>query len=131
MTSRVLPPDEWPRLQGTEAETLWPHLSADNSRVLVVEQDGAIVGTWVVMRLVHVDAKQLPEVAQGRLTRRPIRGLSGFALFLQAAVVGAFLFLSVVLLLLEGLLGFPAPAVLLALLARIVEGGHVGAGLHI
>ena len=53
--TRVLPPEEWPRLAGTEAETLWPHLVPSQSRVLVVEQGAAIVGVWVLMQLVHAE----------------------------------------------------------------------------
>lgn len=55
MTTRVLPPDEWPRLAGTEAEHLWPSLDDQNARVLVVEDDGAIVGVWVALRVVHAE----------------------------------------------------------------------------
>lgn len=55
MIARVLPPEEWPRLVGTEAETAWPHFDPENTRVLVVEDGGEIVATWTVMRVVHVE----------------------------------------------------------------------------
>src|SRR3990167_9526559 len=55
MTTRVLPPEEWHRLVGTEVESIVPGLVPEHTQVLVVEQDGAIVGTWAVLRLVHVE----------------------------------------------------------------------------
>lgn len=55
ITHRVLPPEEWPRLAGTEAEGLWPQLDSENARVLVVEEDGEIVATWTAMRVVHME----------------------------------------------------------------------------
>ena len=56
MTSRTLPQEEWPRLAGTEVEHVWPLLNPANARILVVEDDaGQIVGTWVLMRVVHVE----------------------------------------------------------------------------
>jgi len=55
MTSRILPSEEWPRLAGTEAESVWPHFDPARVQVLVVEQDGAIVGTWVLMNVLHAE----------------------------------------------------------------------------
>lgn len=66
MTSRILPPHEWPKLAGTEAETLWPHLDPEQARVLVVEDEtGAIVGCWTVLRMVHVEAVWIREDYRG------------------------------------------------------------------
>jgi len=56
MNARILPPEEWPRLNGTEAEVLWPHMNPAESRVLVVENDeGQIVATWSLLRVVHAE----------------------------------------------------------------------------
>jgi hypothetical protein len=54
-TTRILPPEEWPRLAGTEAEAVWPHLDPNLTMVLVVEHEGAIVGTWVLVRVLHAE----------------------------------------------------------------------------
>lgn len=54
MTSRVLPPAEWPRLAGTEAEGFVAHLT-DAARVVVVEHDGAIVGCHVLQPVLHAE----------------------------------------------------------------------------
>ena len=53
--ARILPPEEWPRLAGTEADTVWHRLDPVNTRVVVVERDGQIVGTWLALRAVHVE----------------------------------------------------------------------------
>ncbi len=64
MQTRILPPDEWTRLQGTEAEALVPHLDPSHAAVLVVESDdGAIVGCWVALQTLHAEAVWLsPEL---------------------------------------------------------------------
>lgn len=55
MTSRELPPGEWSKLNGTEAESIWPNFDPANTRVLVVEQDGEIIGTWTLLRVCHAE----------------------------------------------------------------------------
>lgn len=71
MRSRILPPEEWHRLNGTEAEELWPTLVPESARVVVVEDQGVIVACWVAMNVVHMEC----------LWVRPShRGLAGVAL---------------------------------------------------
>jgi hypothetical protein len=56
MTSRVLPPAEWPRLAGTELETLVPYLNPETTTVFVVQDvDGAIVGCWSLVPFLHAE----------------------------------------------------------------------------
>jgi N-acetylglutamate synthase-like GNAT family acetyltransferase len=55
MTSRLLPPAEWPKLAGTYLEPLWPLLKPESCSVIVVEEDGAIIGTWALMSVFHVE----------------------------------------------------------------------------
>jgi len=66
MTSRVLPPEEWHRLVGTEAELIWPHLDPARSHVLAVEHNGAIVGTWVLMQVLHAECLWIAPSHRGR-----------------------------------------------------------------
>jgi len=54
MIARILPVEEYPRLTGTEAEQLWPHLP-ESARVIVVEDNGCIVATWTLMQMVHAE----------------------------------------------------------------------------
>ncbi len=55
MTTRLLPPSEWPRLIGTEAETLWPTLDPMQAQILVVEEGDQILGCWTLMLVPHVE----------------------------------------------------------------------------
>ncbi len=64
--SRVLPPEEWPRLNGTELEALWPKLDPGRARVVVVERDGAIVGAWGLVPIVHVEGAWIAPECRGR-----------------------------------------------------------------
>jgi len=54
MTSRILPPEEWPRLAGTELDgayqTLPPH-----AQIVVVEDNGQIVACWSLFAVWHVE----------------------------------------------------------------------------
>lgn len=54
MRARILPPEEYDKLAGTEAETVWPVLT-DAACVVVVEQDGAIVGCHVLQPVLHAE----------------------------------------------------------------------------
>jgi hypothetical protein len=91
--TRVLDPSEWPRLKGTEAEQLWPHLDPAKAQVMVVEKDGLIVASWVTMLVMHVECLWIAESERGRASafRRLLRGLrrlaqeSGFTTIATAA----------------------------------------------
>lgn len=89
MITRVLPPEEWPRLVGTEAEGLWPLLDPENARVIVVEDEGRIVGTWTLMRVVHAECIWIAPEYRGRVgvVKRLLRGLHDLAAVWGAAKV--------------------------------------------
>jgi hypothetical protein len=55
ITQRILPPEEWSRLNGTESEKLWPRLNPENAQVVAVEEDGELVASWVLLRVVHAE----------------------------------------------------------------------------
>lgn len=55
MISRVLPSAEWPRLVGTELESVWPYLSPQSATVFVVEEDGLIIGCWASILIPHAE----------------------------------------------------------------------------
>lgn len=65
MTARLLPPEEWARLQGTEAETVWPSLTPA-ARVVVVEQDGVIVGCHLLQPVLHAECLWIHPDYRGR-----------------------------------------------------------------
>ena len=73
-TVRTLPPEEWHRLAGTELGSVI-HLLPPTAHVVVVEQDGVIIGCWSLTPLwhaegvwIHPDHRQSPGVAM-RLLR--------------------------------------------------------------
>jgi hypothetical protein len=53
--TRMLPPEEWSRLAGTEAESVWHLFDPTNTRVVVIEDGDAIVGCWVLLRVIHAE----------------------------------------------------------------------------
>lgn len=66
MKARILPTTEWPRLVGTEAETVWPHLDPARTSIVVVEHDGAIVGCHVLSWLLHAECLWIHPDHRGR-----------------------------------------------------------------
>lgn len=54
MTSRILPQEEWPRLAGTEADTVWMQIPA-SACVVVVEDEGELVGCHVLVPVLHAE----------------------------------------------------------------------------
>lgn len=68
MTSRILPPEEWPNLRGTEAETIWPALnpSRDRTQIVVVEQDGEIIGCHVLTLVLHAECLWIHPAHRGK-----------------------------------------------------------------
>ena len=89
MTTRVLPPGEWPRLAGTEAESLWPLLNPASASVLVVEDEEAIVGVWVLMSVLHAECLWIAAEHRGKtaVARRLWSGMQRVATDRGAKVV--------------------------------------------
>lgn len=54
MKTRVLPPEEWHRLEGTEIDHAWSTLPA-SACVVVVEDEGRLVGCHVLLSVVHAE----------------------------------------------------------------------------
>jgi len=68
MTTRVLPRDEWPRLDGTLLEATWPHLP-DEARVVVVEDaDGQIIGCSALFPVWHQEGTWVEPFHRGRVS---------------------------------------------------------------
>lgn len=55
LKTRLLPPDEWGRLDGTELETVYPYLDRVRAHVIVVEEQDHIVGCWALFPLTHAE----------------------------------------------------------------------------
>ena len=87
MTARWLPPTEWPRLAGTELETIYPHLPA-TARVWVVEHEGAIVACGSFFEVRHHEGLWLdPSVRRSQECWRLVGQMIGSELpFVTASV---------------------------------------------
>lgn len=55
MTSRLLPPEEWGRLHQTEIPAMIPYVNPQTMQVIVIEQDGQIIGAWAVLIMTHLE----------------------------------------------------------------------------
>lgn len=66
MTTRILPPEEWPRLEGTEAGSVWRSLDPESASVIVVEDGGSIVGVWVLMTVLHAECLWIADAHRGK-----------------------------------------------------------------
>ena len=87
MISRVLPVEEWERLDGTLLASVWRSLKPDHAEVIVVEQDGRIVACVALVSMLHAECCEItggPGVARalwkGLRTRgRAAGGQAGWA----------------------------------------------------
>lgn len=77
MTARELPVSEWHRLAGTELATVAPLMRQDTSRVLVIEDEGRIVGCWALFPVWHVEGIWIDERyrCRGSVARRLLSGM--------------------------------------------------------
>lgn len=55
MTTRVLPPAEWPRLTDTELDSVWPFFDPTKTTVVVVEDGPVIVACWALLVVLHAE----------------------------------------------------------------------------
>lgn len=81
MTRRMLPPQEWAKLAGTELESVWPLLPVDRAGVLVVEDGDQIVGCWAFITQLHAEGLWIaPDKRKGTSVQRHLlRGLREIA----------------------------------------------------
>lgn len=59
MTARVLPQAEWRRLDATLLASVWRTLDPRYAEVIVVEQEGAIVGSVALLTTLHAECLSL------------------------------------------------------------------------
>jgi hypothetical protein len=55
LTTRLLPADEWDRLDGHEALGGYPLPPAEAAQIVVTEDEGSIVGVWVIVQVLHLE----------------------------------------------------------------------------
>lgn len=67
MTSRILPHEEWARLEGTELGPVWRALDPAVARVIVVEDTyGQIAGCWSLLPFVHAEGLWIAPAHRGK-----------------------------------------------------------------
>ncbi len=66
MTCRMLPVDEWPKLAHTEAAEVYPHLQPERTSIIVVEEAGEIVGSWILMNVLHAECLWIAPAHRGK-----------------------------------------------------------------
>lgn len=85
ITSRVLPQDEWFRLDVTQFAQIAPTLRPDDVQVIVVEDEGKIVSSMVAMRIVHLESLWIDPEYRGhptlakKLLRQALESVSKWA----------------------------------------------------
>lgn len=74
--TRILPREEYPRLVGTLSAQAWPSLP-EGARVIVVEEDGRIVGSVAMFQEWHVEGADIAPSHRGRVSvgRRLLRAV--------------------------------------------------------
>lgn len=72
MTSRLLPKEEWGRLDGTQLETVVPILPK-GAQVMVVEKDAAILACVALYPLWHLEGIEIKNPSATRLLLESIR----------------------------------------------------------
>jgi ribosomal protein S18 acetylase RimI-like enzyme len=75
MVTRLLPREEWARLEGTELEAVYPVLP-DGAQVVIVENGDELIACWAVFPLVHLEGVWIhPDYRHNpRVARRLVAG---------------------------------------------------------
>lgn len=77
MTTRILPPADWPLLEGTELETVYPCLDPQTAKVIVVEDGALIVGCWALLPILHAECIWIHPDYRKRLKSPAVKLLRG------------------------------------------------------
>jgi N-acetylglutamate synthase-like GNAT family acetyltransferase len=92
-TTRVLSDEEWRRFEGTDMAPALAGFEPEQTRIIVVEDEGKIVGRWVVTRWVHVECVKIEPNAmnRGNIALRLVRAMHHEArqLGAKAVITGA------------------------------------------
>ena len=66
LTDRILPFEEWDKLQGMDLARVVSQLNPDSTQVLVVEDEtGRVVGCWALMPLLHAEGLWIDPAHRG------------------------------------------------------------------
>jgi N-acyl-L-homoserine lactone synthetase len=89
LTTRILPSAEWAKLAPTALEHVWEVLRAGTDRVIVIEEDGQVVGCWTLIPTVHVEGIWIHrnQRARGNVARRLLHAMQDEAQKMGATAV--------------------------------------------
>jgi ribosomal protein S18 acetylase RimI-like enzyme len=76
MTTRILPPEEWGKLDGTELAAWAPQMDPTRATVVVVEDEaGTVIGCWALVQVLHAEGVWVAPSHRGRasVARRLVR----------------------------------------------------------
>lgn len=74
---RVLPPDEWDRIEEPQMKRVLPYLIPEDTRLIVVEHEGRIVGLWAAIKMVHLEGVWIDPAERGKvpIVRKLLQGI--------------------------------------------------------
>lgn len=76
MTTRLLPPEEWSRLEVVPVPQVAPHIPPGDVRVVAVESDGALAACVTLYRATHWEGTWIaPEHRNAGVTRALLSGI--------------------------------------------------------
>jgi N-acetylglutamate synthase-like GNAT family acetyltransferase len=89
MQTRLLPPEQWDRLDGTELESVYPYLDRMRAQVIVVEDRGLIIGCWALFPLIHAEGIYISPEHRGRtaVARHLLRAMRATARVMGAQCI--------------------------------------------
>jgi N-acyl-L-homoserine lactone synthetase len=89
LMTRTLPPDEWAKLAPTALEFVWETLRAGTDHVIVVEDEGQIVGCWTLIPVLHAEGIWIHRDQQkrGNVARRLLTAMKAEAQSMGAQAV--------------------------------------------
>ena len=80
-STRLLPPEEWHKLAGTEPGKIIHVINKESSNIMVVEKDDTIVGSWSLIPYYHAECVWIREDFRNSavVARRLITGMEQMA----------------------------------------------------
>jgi hypothetical protein len=66
MTTRELPSAEWPKLAGMDLANVVGYFPPDATHIVVVEDDGVIVGCWAAFQVWHAEGVWIDPAYRGK-----------------------------------------------------------------
>lgn len=77
MKARVLPPEEWSRMEGEKLPPLFPYVSPQNVDIVAVEDDaGKVIACMTVLRATHFEGAWIHPEHRNAAVTKAVLGLA-------------------------------------------------------